>query len=165
LLWLAERTDGWGRVYVVGALCDLRDPVAYPWQLRKAVNGDILNGYFAGKVAITCCLHEAIDQFGSDPEFVDATSRLLCVMSECEGMGLTLGPYPHSGRVLGAHSRTRTRPALGYGRGPGIAHGEPPVSRAPGQRVTMTAAWCPAAFLSLTSPVSSSQPSASASAM
>jgi hypothetical protein len=27
----------------------------------------------------------------------------------------------------------------------------------PGQRVTMTVAWCPAAFLSLTSPVSSSQ--------
>jgi hypothetical protein len=43
--------------------------------------------------------------------------------------------------------------------------GEPPVLRAPGQRVTMTVAWCPAAFLSLTSPVSSSQPSASASAM
>jgi Plasmid pRiA4b ORF-3-like protein len=39
------------------------------------------------------------------------------------------------------------------------------VSRAPGQRVTMTVAWCPAAFLSLTSPVSSSQPSASASAI
>ena len=36
---------------------------------------------------------------------------------------------------------------------------------APGQRMTMTVAWCPAAFLSLTSPVSSSQPSASASAM
>jgi hypothetical protein len=105
LLRLAERTEGWGRVYVVEALCDLRDPATYPWLLRKAVDGDILNGYFAGKVAITCRLHETIDQFGSDPELVDATSRLLCIMSECEGMGAALGSYPHSGRVLDAHSR------------------------------------------------------------
>lgn len=105
LLWLAERTGGWGRVYVVEALCDLRDPATYPWLLQKAVDGDILNGYFAGKVAITVRLHEAADQFGSDPELVDATSRLLSIMSECEGMGATLGTYPHSGVVLDAHSR------------------------------------------------------------
>lgn len=104
LIWLAERVEGWGRVYVVEALCDLRDPTTFPWLLRKAVDGDILNGYYAGKVAITGRLHEAVDELGSDPELVDATSRLLCVMSECEGMGATLAPYPHAGRVLGAHS-------------------------------------------------------------
>jgi hypothetical protein len=36
LIWLAERSEGWGRVYVVEALCDLRDPATYPWLLRKA---------------------------------------------------------------------------------------------------------------------------------
>lgn len=105
LIWLAERVEGWGRVYVVEALCDLRDPTTFPWLLRKAADGDILNGYFAGKVAITGRLHEAVEQFGYDPELVDATSRLLWVMSECEGMGATLGRYPHASHVLDAHSR------------------------------------------------------------
>jgi hypothetical protein len=59
LLWLAERVEGWGRVYVVEGLCSLRDPTTYPWLLRKAVDGDILNGYFAGKVATVGRLHEA----------------------------------------------------------------------------------------------------------
>lgn len=59
----------------------------------------------AGNVAITGRLHEAAEHFDSDPELVDATSRLLWVMSQCEGMGATLGPYPHAGRVLGAHSQ------------------------------------------------------------
>jgi hypothetical protein len=105
LIWLGERAEGWGRVYIVEALCSLRDPTTFPWLLKKAVDGDILNGYFAGKVAITGRLHEATERFGNDPELVDATSRLLWVMSECEGMGATLGPYPHAGRVLSAHSQ------------------------------------------------------------
>jgi hypothetical protein len=109
LIWLAERSEGWGRVYVVEALCDLRDPATYPWLLRKAVDGDILNGYFAGTAAITGRLHEVTGQLGSDPELVDATSRLLRVMSECNGMGATLSPYPHSGSVMDAHSRALAR--------------------------------------------------------
>jgi hypothetical protein len=109
LLWLAERVQGWGRVYVVETLCGLRETSTYPWLLHRAVNGDFLNGYFAGKVAHTVRLHEAADRFSGEPELVDATGRLLHVMSECGGMGATLGTYPYSGVVLDAHSRALAR--------------------------------------------------------
>lgn len=105
LIWLGMRAEGWGRVYIVEALCGLRDPTTFPWLLRKAVDGDILNGYFAGKLAHAARLHEAAEHFGGDPELVDAVSRLLWVMCECDGMGLTLGPYTHAGPVLRAHSQ------------------------------------------------------------
>ncbi|MFF1558791.1 hypothetical protein [Streptomyces sp. NPDC058279] len=105
LLWLAERVTGWGRVYVVEALCRLDDPSARPWLLRRACDGDFLNGYFAGKVAKVAKVHEALADFGTDSETVDHVGRLLHLMSDCGGMGLTLAHYPHSAAVLEAHAR------------------------------------------------------------
>ncbi|MER5460617.1 hypothetical protein ABT010_07970 [Streptomyces sp. NPDC002668] len=105
LLWLAERVTGWGRVYVVEALCRLDDPAARPWLLRRACDGDFLNGYFAGNVATVTKLHEALADLDTDSEMVDHVGRLLHEMSDCGGMGLTLAHYPHSATVLEAHSR------------------------------------------------------------
>lgn len=105
LLWLAGRVTGWGRVYVVEALCRLDDPTARPWLLRRACDGDFLNGYFAGKVATVARLHEALADLDTDSEMVDHIGRLLHLMSDCGGMGLTLAHYPHSGVVLEAHAR------------------------------------------------------------
>ncbi|MGW1374196.1 hypothetical protein ACWD6P_07950 [Streptomyces sp. NPDC002446] len=107
LIWLAERVTGWGRVYVVEALCRLVDghPAVRPWLLRRAADGDFLNGYFAGQVARVARLHEAAGEFGHDAEFVDHTSRLLHAMTCCEGMGTSLRQYPHAVVVLEAHNR------------------------------------------------------------
>ncbi|MGW8954379.1 hypothetical protein [Streptomyces sp. NPDC055709] len=105
LLWLAERVTGWGRVYVVEALCRLDDPAARPWLLRRACDGDVLNGYFAGEVATVARLHEALADLDTDSEMVDHIGRLLHLMSDCEGMGLTLARYPHSRVVLEAYAR------------------------------------------------------------
>ncbi|MEV5970296.1 hypothetical protein [Streptomyces sp. NPDC051921] len=105
LLWLAERVTGWGRVHVVEALCRLDDPAARPWLLRRACDGDFLNGYFAGKVATVARLHDALAALDTDSEMVDHVGRLLHLMSDCGGMGLTLADYPHSGVVLEAHAR------------------------------------------------------------
>jgi hypothetical protein len=72
LLWLAQRSSGWGRVYYVEALCAYahrhRD-----WLLRSACDGEFLNGYFAGKVAIEASLHEAIARPVVDDAVVDHT--------------------------------------------------------------------------------------------
>ena len=105
LLWLAERVTGWGRVYVVDALCGIDDPAVRPWLLRRACDGDFLNGYFAGKVATVARLHEALADLDTDTEMVDHVGRLLCRMSDCGGMGRTLAHYPHAGAVLEAHAR------------------------------------------------------------
>lgn len=105
LLWLAERVTGWGRVYVVEALCRLDDPAARPWLLRRACDGDFLNGYFAGRVATVARLHEALSGLDTDSEMVDHIGRLLHLMIDCGSMGLTLARYPHSGVVLEAHAR------------------------------------------------------------
>ncbi|WEV24983.1 hypothetical protein OYE22_07065 [Streptomyces sp. 71268] len=105
LLWLAERVTGWGRVYVVEALCRLDDPAARPWLLRRACDGDFLNGYFAGKVATVVRLHEALAAPEIDSEVIDHIGRLLHCMSDCGGMGLTLAHYPHARVVLEAHAR------------------------------------------------------------
>ncbi|MFE2910929.1 hypothetical protein [Kitasatospora indigofera] len=104
LLWLAERVTGWGRVYVVEALCRLDSPIARPWLLRRACDGDFLNGYFAGKVAMVARLHEALADLSTDSEMVDHTGLLLQLMSDCGGMGATLAHYPHSAAVLEAHA-------------------------------------------------------------
>jgi hypothetical protein len=104
LLWLAERVTGWGRVYVVEALCRLDDPAIRPWLLRRACDGDFLNGYFAGKVATVARLHEALADLDTDVGMVDHVGRLLCRMSDCGGMGRTLAHYPHAGVVLEAHA-------------------------------------------------------------
>ncbi|WP_430383109.1 hypothetical protein [Streptomyces sp. P10-4] len=105
LLWLADRVTGWGRVYVVEALCRLDDPAARPWLLRKACDGDFLNGYFAGKVATVAKLHEALGELDTDSELADHVGRLLHTMSDCGGMGITLADYPHARAVLEAHAR------------------------------------------------------------
>lgn len=50
LLWLADRVAGWGRVSVVRSLAGIDDPEVRTWLVRRAVDGDILNGYFVGSV-------------------------------------------------------------------------------------------------------------------
>jgi hypothetical protein len=107
LIWLAERVAGWGRVYVVEALCRLVDdhPVVRPWLLRRAVDGDFLSGYFAGQVARVAGLHEVVAEFADNAELVDHTTRLLHVMTFGEGMGTSLRRYPHAVTVLEAHVR------------------------------------------------------------
>ncbi|MFG2490437.1 hypothetical protein ACGFSD_05080 [Streptomyces caniferus] len=105
LLWLADRVTGWGRVYVVEALCRLDDQATRSWLLRRACDGDFLNGYFAGKVATVAKLHEALGELDTDSVMLDHIGRLLHMMSDCGGMGLTLAHYPHSAAVLEAHAR------------------------------------------------------------
>lgn len=105
LRWLADRVTGWGRVYVVEALCRLDDPVARPWLLRRACDGDFLNAYFVGNVAQTAGLHEAITRPRVDADITDHTGRLLLVMTYSRGMGMTLSSYPHAEVVLAAHLR------------------------------------------------------------
>ncbi|WP_030859614.1 hypothetical protein [Streptomyces sp. NRRL F-2747] len=105
LLWLADRVTGWGRVYVVEALCRLGEPMARPWLLRRACDGDFLNGYFTGRVARSAGLHEAVTGPGMDDEMADHTGRLLLVMTYSQGMGTTLSGYPHAEAVLAAHLR------------------------------------------------------------
>ncbi|MFJ6635310.1 hypothetical protein ACIQMR_28495 [Streptomyces sp. NPDC091376] len=113
LLWLADRVTGWGRVYVVEALCRLDDPVARPWLLRSACDGDFLNAYYVGSVAQTSGLHEVITGPSVDDEITDHTGRLLLVMTYSQGMGVTLSRYPHAESVLAAHLRhlERLRPS------------------------------------------------------
>lgn len=105
LLWLADRVAGWGRVYVVEALYRLADPAARPWLLRRAVDGEFLNGYFAGKVAEVSALHEAITDSSVDDDVVDHAGRLLHVLTYSEGMGTSIRDYPHAARVFDAHVR------------------------------------------------------------
>ncbi|GAA2286437.1 hypothetical protein GCM10010415_66200 [Streptomyces atrovirens] len=107
LFWFAERVTAWGRVHAVDALCRYVDdhPAVRPWLLRRAVDGDHLNGYFAAEVARVTMLHEVIAQCGDDAEVVDHTGRILHVMKHCEGMGTSLRHYPHALVVLEAHVR------------------------------------------------------------
>ncbi|CCH16959.1 hypothetical protein [Micromonospora lupini] len=104
LQWLAERVAGWGRVYVVEALCRQGAPNSRAWLLRHACDGDYLNGYFAGKVATTAHLHEAITSTDADDELIDHAGRLLRTMADCEGMGMALEHYPPAPAVLAAHA-------------------------------------------------------------
>ncbi|MEU8179280.1 hypothetical protein AB0B86_00730 [Micromonospora sp. NPDC049047] len=103
LLWLAERVTGWGRAYVVQTLCEVGGIGARQWLLRRACDGDFLNGYFAGKVATTAHLHEAITAPDPDLEVIDHTGRLLATMADSDGMGMTLEHYPPAPAVLAAH--------------------------------------------------------------
>lgn len=109
LLWLAQRVSGWGRVYVVEALCRMGSTKVRDWLLRNACDGDFLNGYFAGAVATAAHLHEAITRPESDAALVDHTSWLLIVMSEAGGMGMTLDTYPPADLVLAAHAEALSR--------------------------------------------------------
>jgi hypothetical protein len=104
LLWLADRVAGWGRVYVVEALCLAGGIAARPWLLRRACDGDFLNGYFAGKAATAAHLHEAITAPDADDQVIDHTGRLLRIMAGCGGMGMTWEDYPPIRLVLDAHA-------------------------------------------------------------
>ncbi len=79
--------------------------------LRHACDGDYLNGYFAGKVATTAHLHEAITSANPDDELIDHTGRLLRTMADCGGMGMTLEHYPPAPVVLAAHAAHLARQA------------------------------------------------------
>ncbi len=103
LRWLAPRTAGWGRVYVVEALCEIGGRRARPWLLRHALDGDCLNGYYVGAVARAADVHEAITASDPDDELIDHTGRLLKVMAGNSGMGMTWDGYPPIRRVLDAH--------------------------------------------------------------
>ncbi|WP_410819267.1 hypothetical protein [Micromonospora sp. 050-3] len=104
LLWLAQRVAGWGRVYVVEAMCRRGGSASRAWLLRHACDGDYLNGYFAGQVATTAHLHEAITSTEADDALIDHTGRLLKAMTDCGGMGTTLEHYPPAPVVLAAHA-------------------------------------------------------------
>lgn len=104
LSWLAQRVTGWGRVYVIEALCRHGVYASRQWLLRHACDGDFLNGYFAGRVATAAQLHEAIVGIEVDDELVDHTGRLLAIMTDCGGMGMTLQQYPPASIVLAAHA-------------------------------------------------------------
>ncbi|WP_405764038.1 hypothetical protein OG539_01955 [Actinacidiphila glaucinigra] len=104
LLWLAQRVAGWGRVYVIEALCRHPTLESRRWLLRHACDGDFLNGYFAGQVATAAHLHEAIVATEVDDDLVDHTGRLLRLMADCGGMGMTLKQYPPAPDVLAAHA-------------------------------------------------------------
>lgn len=101
LMWLGDRTSGWGRVYVVEALC--KTSRADSWLLRHACDGDGLNGYFAGEVATSAHLHAAITSDDVDEELVDHTGRLLHVMTWSGGMGMSLQDYPAAAPVVEAY--------------------------------------------------------------
>ncbi|MFN8075125.1 MAG: hypothetical protein U0Q15_06845 [Kineosporiaceae bacterium] len=105
LEWLAERSDGWGRVYLVEALCRVGAVSSRDWLLRRACDGDVLNGYYAGDVAIAADVCEAITAPSPDDELIDHTGRLLHLMADAGGMGTTLGHYPSAPTVLAAHAR------------------------------------------------------------
>jgi hypothetical protein len=111
LLWLAERSAGWGRVYTVEALCQAGGTTARPWLLRRACDGDYLNGYFAGKVATTAHVHEAITAPDADDQVIDHTGRLLKTMAWSAGMGMTWQNHPPIRHVLDAHAGHLTHQA------------------------------------------------------
>jgi hypothetical protein len=116
LLWLADRVKGWGRVYIVEALCDVDPCGARPWLLRRACDGDLMNGYFAGKVATAAYLHEAITSDDADDELIDQAGRVLLAMANCAGMGITLASYPPARAVIAAHRRHLARQAPTFRR-------------------------------------------------
>ncbi|MEV5704882.1 hypothetical protein [Actinoallomurus sp. NPDC052274] len=103
LLWLAQRTAGWGRVYIIEALCQLGGHSARPWLLRNALDGDSLNGYYVGDVALVADVHEAITTENPDDELIDHTGLLLRIMAGNSGMGMTWNGYHPVRRVLDAH--------------------------------------------------------------
>ncbi|MGW7204343.1 hypothetical protein [Streptomyces sp. NPDC054837] len=62
-------------------------PAVGPWLLRATVDGDHLNGYFAGRVAEVVGLRDAMTRQAPDADVLDHAGRLLHVMCHCAGMG------------------------------------------------------------------------------
>ena len=104
LLWLAQRVSGWGRVYVIEALCQSPDRDARAWLLRHACRGDFLDGYVAGQVATSAHLDEAITSSDADDDLVDHTGQLLLTMTVEGPTGMILERYPPAARVLRRHA-------------------------------------------------------------
>ncbi|WP_327151145.1 hypothetical protein [Nocardia sp. NBC_01329] len=100
LIRLTDRVSGWGRVYLVEAVCGLDDPLAHPWLLRKPCDGDFLNGYFAEKITRAAPVHEAIAAPDADEDVVDHTGRLLSALVWSQGTGGTIIDYRHAEQVL-----------------------------------------------------------------
>ncbi|MEV6044068.1 hypothetical protein [Streptomyces xanthochromogenes] len=105
MLWLADRSDSWGRVYAVHLLRQVEDPRARSWLLRQAVNGDHLNKYFAGDLADDLAIHEVLGAPSLDDGLVDHLGRMLSMMTDCHGMGGLLADYPFAGTALNAYAR------------------------------------------------------------
>ncbi|MEU3895179.1 hypothetical protein [Streptomyces sp. NPDC045251] len=80
-------------------------PAVRRWLLRRAVDGDHLNGYFAAEAARVTMLHEVVSRDGNDAEVLDHTGRILHTMTYCEGMGTSLRHCPHALALLEAHVR------------------------------------------------------------
>ncbi|MEV6636196.1 hypothetical protein AB0M54_36140 [Actinoplanes sp. NPDC051470] len=103
LLWLAQRSAGWGRVHVIDAICRLGVGESRDWLLRHACQkGDYLAGHYAYRVATAAHLHEAITRDDADDALVDHTGRLLRAMTELPGMGPALADYPPGAAVMEA---------------------------------------------------------------
>ncbi|MCU1643989.1 MAG: hypothetical protein JWN03_4264, partial [Nocardia sp.] len=109
LVWLAERISGSSRIQVVETLCLPGSSASRSWLLRRSCQRDFYDAYYAGTVATTAHLHEAIIADDVDDELVDHTGRLLLSMAGASGMGMTWESYPPIRIVLDAYIRQLAR--------------------------------------------------------
>ncbi|MFC9975168.1 hypothetical protein ACFVH6_30150 [Spirillospora sp. NPDC127200] len=100
LWWLAQRTQNWGRVYPMEALAGTRDPDIRAWLLRHAGTGDILEGYYAGQIAIRCDLRGALRADPVEDALLDGALGILCTLAICHGVGTDLWSYGDAEPVL-----------------------------------------------------------------
>jgi hypothetical protein len=106
LIWLADRVTGWSRVYVVEALCRRAFTTqARDWLLRRACDGDYLNGYYLIQVATAAHLQAAITASEVDDAVIDHTGLLLTTIMSSGGMSLTLDHYPPACIIFEAHAQ------------------------------------------------------------
>ncbi|MFG3283220.1 hypothetical protein [Streptomyces sp. NPDC048111] len=105
MLWPADRSDSWGRVHAVHLLRRERDHRARAWLLRRAVNGDHLNQYFAGELAEDLAIHSVLATPALDAELVDHLGRMLRMMTNCQGMGRLLADYVFADTALTEYAR------------------------------------------------------------
>ncbi|SCG56205.1 hypothetical protein [Micromonospora coxensis] len=109
LAWLAQRVSGWGRVYVMEALCRSYAPETRDWMLRHGCDGDYLAGYYTGDLAVASHLAEAIRADEVDDELLAHTTRVLDVMTWGAPLGTSFAHYPPAPAVLDAHLRHLAR--------------------------------------------------------
>lgn len=100
---LAGRSTGWGRIYYVEALT--RRASHRDWLLRHSCDGDHLDGYYAGDVAVGASLHEAITHEQVDDALIDHTGVILHALAGARGQGIDLAGYPPAPHVLAAYAR------------------------------------------------------------
>ncbi|GAB3088690.1 hypothetical protein GCM10027186_57570 [Micromonospora schwarzwaldensis] len=75
LLWLAQRVAGWGRVYVIEALCQHGAYASRRWLLRHACDGDYLNGYFVVDVGFAEIVRQLTEAARADAKPARTRSR------------------------------------------------------------------------------------------